>query len=252
MRATLRYERISVRLDGTFSAEPLADEAAALMLPAGTLVLVIARKRTRERAHVARVTTDAGTGVLRPVDAWTYRWPEDRAGVVKSIDAWRRGEPRPPRGMRKKSAPAGPVVSRVTPMLVREPSAVAPEAMTSPEAVARACADLVDRDREVFRVLHLDQRNTIISFEDVSVGIANASLVHPREVFRGAILAGAVGLILVHNHPSGDPAPSQEDKDVTRRLVEVGRTVGIPVLDHVIVGTRGRHVALASSGVSMP
>ena len=89
---------------------------------------------------------------------------------------------------------------------------------------------------EIFIALHLDGKNRIQELHTVSIGSMTTSIVHPREVFRAAILGGAVGIIAVHNHPSGDPAPSAEDLAITKRLVEVGKLVGIGVLDHVIVG----------------
>lgn len=94
-------------------------------------------------------------------------------------------------------------------------------------------------DREHFRVLYLDRKGGLISMEDVSVGGLHSSLVHPREVFKTAIKRSAASLILVHNHPSGDPSPSQEDIEVTRRLAEVGKLMGIEVLDHIIIGEKG-------------
>lgn len=91
------------------------------------------------------------------------------------------------------------------------------------------------REREHFVVLLLDARNGVLGIETVSVGTVNASLVHPREVFRPAIRENACALILAHNHPSGDPTPSEDDVAVTRRLVTVGETHGINVLDHVVI-----------------
>ncbi len=89
---------------------------------------------------------------------------------------------------------------------------------------------------ECFWVLHLDGKNRIHSMQQVSQGTLTASLVHPREVFRAAILMGDAAIICIHNHPSGDPNPSQEDITITRRLAEVGKLVGIRILDHIIVG----------------
>ena len=93
--------------------------------------------------------------------------------------------------------------------------------------------------REHFLVLLLNARHEVIGRETVSIGSLNASIVHPREVFLPAILHSAASVVLVHNHPSGDPEPSEEDLSITRRLVEVGELVGIGVLDHVIVASRG-------------
>jgi len=96
--------------------------------------------------------------------------------------------------------------------------------------------DRIDRDKEHFYVIILTARNQVKLTELVSLGTANASLVHPREVFRRAIHLGAISIIVAHNHPSGDPEPSAADLEVTRRLTEAGKLIGIEVLDHVIVG----------------
>jgi DNA repair protein RadC len=93
--------------------------------------------------------------------------------------------------------------------------------------------------REHFLVLLLNARHEVMGQETVSVGSLNASIVHPREVFRTAVLASAASIVLVHNHPSGDPEPSEEDLSITKRLVEAGELLGIGVLDHVIVASRG-------------
>ena len=82
----------------------------------------------------------------------------------------------------------------------------------------------------------------------ITRGILNSSLVHPREVFRGAIAEAAAGIIVVHNHPSGDPTPSADDRAVTRQLVEAGRIIDLPVYDHVIVGN-GRYISFSESGL---
>lgn len=101
----------------------------------------------------------------------------------------------------------------------------------------RGC--LRDLQRESFHVLLLDGRHRLIATEQVSVGTLTASLVHPREVFRDAIRSAAAALVLVHNHPSGDPSPSAEDRTVTERLRSAGLLLGIRVLDHVIVADSG-------------
>jgi len=123
--------------------------------------------------------------------------------------------------------------------IVREGSAdvTTPEAITTCAGAAdflRNCFDFSD-EREKMIVLFLDTRNKPKGYSVVSVGSLTASIVHPREVFRPAILAGAAAVILCHNHPSGDPAPSPEDVEITRRLVAGGTLLGIRVLDHVIV-----------------
>ncbi len=88
-------------------------------------------------------------------------------------------------------------------------------------------------------VILLDGRNRVIGESQISQGTLTASLVHPREVFRPAIRSAAAALVLVHNHPSGDPEPSAEDLNVTHRLVEAGEIVGIRIVDHVVVADRG-------------
>ena len=95
--------------------------------------------------------------------------------------------------------------------------------------------ELRHADREKFICLHLNVKNNIISYEVVSIGNLSSSLVHPREVFKGAILANASSVVFLHNHPSGDPQPSSEDKSVTGLLVKAGDILNIRVLDHIII-----------------
>ena len=109
-------------------------------------------------------------------------------------------------------------------------------------------SELRHEAREQFRVLLLDTRNQVTRVSTVSVGSLTESIVHPREVFREAIRHSSAALIAVHNHPSGDPTPSPEDIQVTQRLAEAGRLVGIELLDHVIVGD-GRYVSLKERGL---
>jgi len=107
---------------------------------------------------------------------------------------------------------------------------------------------LRDRKQEEFWVLYLDVQNQILVERCLTIGLLNASLVHPREVFAPGIAAGAASLILAHNHPSGDPEPSPEDIAVTCQLVESGRLLGIPVRDHVVLGDR-TYVSLSERGL---
>ncbi len=111
-------------------------------------------------------------------------------------------------------------------------------ALTNPTDVFEALRERARALRcEVFWVLLLDTRNRLLRTPgEVSRGLLNASLVHPREVFKDAIRASAAAVIVAHNHPSGDPSPSAEDLAITRQLVEAGRIIGIPVMDHVILG----------------
>jgi DNA repair protein RadC len=120
----------------------------------------------------------------------------------------------------------------------------------------RSAADVYERMRlalrdlahEEFHVLLLSTQNEVIRDLQVTRGTLDASLVHPREVFRPAISEAAASVILVHNHPSGDPSPSAEDRAVTRQLTAAGELVGIEVLDHVVVG-EGRYVSFAEAGI---
>lgn len=108
--------------------------------------------------------------------------------------------------------------------------------LLSPQSVWENLKDLRDHKKEHFVVFYLDTRNQEIKREIISVGTLNASLIHPREVFEPAIAHSAAQIIVAHNHPSGDPEPSEEDLLVTKRLVEAGKILGIELLDHVIVG----------------
>ena len=121
--------------------------------------------------------------------------------------------------------------------------------LTTPEAVAdRFGPQLRDLRHELFKVVLLDGANRLIRDVDITRGLLNASLVHPREVFKTAVDFQAAGVILVHNHPSGEASPSPEDRRVTAQLVQAGQIMGIPVLDHVIVaGTR--HFSFAKAGI---
>ena len=115
-----------------------------------------------------------------------------------------------------------------------------PKEIRGPEDVVAVIGrKLRHEKREHFLVLLLNARHEVIGRETVSIGSLNASIVHPREVFKPAILASAASLVLVHNHPSGDPEPSEEDASISKRLVQVGELIGIGVLDHVIIASRG-------------
>jgi DNA repair protein RadC len=116
-----------------------------------------------------------------------------------------------------------------TPKIVRGPD----------DIVAMVGRELRQEQREFFLVVLLNARNEAIARETVSIGSLNASIVHPREVFKPAVLASAASIVLVHNHPSGDPEPSEEDSSITKRLVEAGELLGIGILDHVIIAERG-------------
>lgn len=108
--------------------------------------------------------------------------------------------------------------------------------IASPADVVRLVAPHLRGERkEHALVVWLNGRHQVVGWEDVSVGSLTEALVHPREVFREAIRRGAAAIVLLHNHPSGDPSPSEEDRALTRRLASVGELVGIPLVDHIIV-----------------
>lgn len=103
-------------------------------------------------------------------------------------------------------------------------------------------------DREEFLVVMLDCRNRVIGVNRISIGSINASIAHPREVFKAAILSNASTIMLSHNHPSGDPSPSAEDLALTTRLKQGAELLGIPIIDHVIVGDE-RYISLSERGL---
>ena len=109
--------------------------------------------------------------------------------------------------------------------------------------------DLRFSKKEHFFCIYLNTRNEVIKKELVSVGNLNTSVIHPREIFRSAIRESANTVILVHNHPSGNPEPSSEDVQITKIIIEAGRLMGIQVLDHVVIG-EGTHISMAERGIA--
>ncbi len=123
--------------------------------------------------------------------------------------------------------------------------------LSSSDAVAKYLQKSIGREkREHFVMLSLDSRNNLIRMSNISIGTLNASLVHPREVFREAIQSSAAQIILAHNHPSDSAEPSPEDVAITRRLEEAARIFGIELLDHVIV-TRSGYLSLREKGLML-
>ena len=107
---------------------------------------------------------------------------------------------------------------------------------TTPSQIFDAFRFLMNETKEYFLTLHLNGKNQISCVDVVSIGSLNQSIVHPREVFKTALLSSAAAIILVHQHPTGDPTPSSEDISITRRLKEAGEILGIRILDHCIIG----------------
>ena len=119
---------------------------------------------------------------------------------------------------------------------------------TAPQQVYEMFTFLMKETKEMFLTLHLDGKNRIICMDLVSIGSLNQSIVHPREVFKTVLLSNAAAVILIHQHPSGDPAPSSEDIAITRRLKEAGEILGIKVLDHIIIGD-GEYLSFVERGL---
>jgi DNA repair protein RadC len=137
-------------------------------------------------------------------------------------------------------------------IVVREAEEPSPRVFNHPDDVARLAQEFAasrDDDREHFWAVLLNTKHRYLMHTEVSVGTLNASLVQPREVFGPALREGAHSILLVHNHPSGDPAPSPEDRQLTNQLKECGKLLGIEVLDHVIVGSgSGRWFSFRDAG----
>ncbi len=114
--------------------------------------------------------------------------------------------------------------------------------------IYRAFKELATMPVESFLVVHLDSKNRMVGMTTCSIGSMTSSLVHPRDIFRPAIANMTAGLIFIHNHPSGDPAPSDEDIQITKRLCEVGKLIGIKCLDHIVIGS-GRYFSFADQGL---
>jgi DNA repair protein RadC len=107
---------------------------------------------------------------------------------------------------------------------------------TSPSQVFDTFRFLQKETKEYFIALHLDGKNRILCIDIVSIGSLNQSIVHPRDTLKNSLLSSAAAIILIHNHPTGDPAPSSEDIAITKRLREAGEIMGIKILDHIIIG----------------
>ena len=135
--------------------------------------------------------------------------------------------------------------------LVREPGvrlAERPELRSAAEAVPILAQFIGETDREVFAIALLTVRHRLLGLHTVSVGCLTASLVHCREVFKPAILAGSAAILAAHNHPSGDPEPSAEDVALTRRLAAAGQPLGTELLDPLAIGEAGRFASLREPG----
>lgn len=132
--------------------------------------------------------------------------------------------------------------------VVRRRQRKLPPAMKAPKDVYQLMHKrLKDADREHFYALLLNTKNGVLAIELISIGSLNASIVHPREILKPAIKVSAAGIILVHNHPTGDPTPSREDIEFTRRFAKCGELIGIELLDHIVIGN-GHFYSLKEHG----
>lgn len=134
--------------------------------------------------------------------------------------------------------------------LVREPGPINLSGRaTGSRAVARATAKILDgADREHLLVFHMSKLHRIIGYQVAAVGTLDSAPIHAREVFKAAILASSAAICLAHNHPGSDPTPSAQDRFVTGRLREAGELLGIPLLDHIVVGREGRWRSVDQGG----
>lgn len=122
--------------------------------------------------------------------------------------------------------------------------------ITSPSDAEVLCRSFLgDSDREQLIAISLDTKNQPTNINVVSIGSLNSSIVHPREVFKLAILINANSIIIAHNHPSGDATPSREDINITKRLKECGELIGINLIDHIIIGDEGSFTSLKEKGI---
>jgi len=119
---------------------------------------------------------------------------------------------------------------------------------TAPQQVYDCFKFLMEETKEMFITLHLDGKNRIVCVDLVSVGSLNQSIVHPREVFKTALLSNAAAILCLHQHPTGDCLPSSEDTSITRRLKEAGEIMGIKLLDHIIIGD-GEYLSYVERGL---
>jgi DNA repair protein RadC len=158
-------------------------------------------------------------------------------GAEESTDALR---------VRRSRVPLYRIVLDRTGSIAKEGTAVVTCAVESAKLFRQFLGDMPE---EHFVLMVLDARRRVIGLSEVSVGTLSASLVHPREVFRAAILLNAAAVIVCHNHPSGDSSPSAEDRDVTRRLQRAGELLGIPVADHIVLGEGESYFSFRERGL---
>lgn len=130
------------------------------------------------------------------------------------------------------------IVPEIRLALIKEPGGK-PQAIRGPEDLHKFVEPLKHYAEEHFVSFHLDTKNQVIGYQIVSRGILSSSLVHPREVFKAALIANSHAIIVAHNHPTGSLQPSSEDIETTHSLIKAGRLLGVPVIDHIVVSSNG-------------
>ncbi len=141
-------------------------------------------------------------------------------------------------------------LKRIVASYVRDKEVPYSKSLTTPEEVARSFAYLATRDREEFVALHLDKGNRPLCWDRVSMGSLSETIVHPREVFKVALISSASAVIFIHNHPSGRGEPSPEDRCLTQKLQEAAKLLEIKVLDHLIIyGDEGQVFSFQEHGL---
>ena len=214
-----------------------------------------AAERPRERllARGAHALSDAellaillrtGTRGLTAVDV--ARATLNDAGTLKRLADRLPGELAARKGIGPAKAATITAAFELGRRMVGEPDRDRPRFSSSADVARHFAPRRSGRRREVFEIALLDTGHRLIRAKVVTVGTLNLALVHPRDVFREAVAESAAGVVLLHNHPGGDPAPSDEDVALTRQLVRAGEAVGIPVLDHIILGA-DRYFSFADS-----
>lgn len=151
------------------------------------------------------------------------------------------GEIKPKKGSSRKTKKGTRSYYWVTTRLLRESGPWYSPPITKPDTVVSLInehLELENADREHFVVLCLDSKSQVTAVQVVSIGSLSSTVVHPREVFKAAILTSSASVIVVHNHPSGNPEPSSEDTAITKQLAEAGKILGIELLDHIIIGNK--------------
>lgn len=136
--------------------------------------------------------------------------------------------------------------------LVEEPPLYSRKVIRAPSDIIEVMSEELQKyDRELFCILNLRSKGQVINMNVVSMGSLNAAIAHPREVFKSAILSNAASILLIHNHPSGNCEPSEEDIAVTKRMIECGDLLGIEVLDHIVIGEQ-EHYSLRENTFLFP